>query len=44
MLLTAQTTNTNVKLHAIAGNVDGNGFCTISEAALGNFSAWGAAS
>ena len=43
-LLTAQATNANVKLHAIAANVDGNGFCTISEAAIGNFVGWGATS
>lgn len=42
LLLTAQASRTGVKLYAIAAQPDLGGFCTIGEAALGNFSVWNA--
>lgn len=40
LLLTAQASHLGVKLYAIAAQPDFGGFCTIGEAALGNFSVW----
>lgn len=40
VLITAQATQQTVKFYALASNPGQNGYCTIGEAALGNFSAW----
>lgn len=41
VLITAQATQQSVKLYAIPSNATFlNGYCTIDEAAIGNFSAW----
>lgn len=42
ILLTAQASHSSVKFYAIAAQPDLGGFCTIGEAALGNFSVWNA--
>lgn len=40
LLLTAQASKTSVTLCSIGKNVESNGYCTIGEASLGNFSLW----
>jgi hypothetical protein len=40
MLMTAQATRVSVKFYELYKQQDAYGFCTIGEAALGNFIAW----
>lgn len=40
LLLTAQASHANVKFYAPASQQDTAGFCTIGEAAIGNFTPW----